>query len=391
MADREPTLQDLANEATRRFEAGDHAAAQRLCRQILDEDPNQSQVMTLLGVSELTTGRIGEAVAAFENAIEVDPDNAVARQHLDTIARDREAAKDSPYFKEYMSLRPIYMDYPRRISIETVGRCNATCHFCPLGELDRRFTGMPDELFDKVIADLKEIPLEVPITIMPNLVNEPFMDRQMLDRLETINRELPQADLHIFTNFNVLPSDFFERIPQIANLNTINVSFNAANRQEYERVMGIDFDRTIDNLSRFMALNRERKVLSGPFILSRVADLTERDADFEPQCREVFRDFVLGEDYRTHVKNRTDWLGSVATEQSQIPYTLPCGAWFDINVFCTGLVPHCCMDAKGEYAIGDVTKSSVLEIYNSPRFRTYRETLTSRETAHPCSRCALLQ
>jgi hypothetical protein len=391
MADREPTRQDMANEATRRFEAGDHAAAQRLCRQILDDDPKQSQVLTLLGASELATGRIGEAVAAFENAVEVDPDNAVAQQHLDTIARDREAATESPYFKEYMALRPIYMDYPRRISIETVGRCNATCDFCPQGELDRRFTGMPDELFDKVIADLKDIPTDVPITIMPNLVNEPFMDRQMLDRLQTINRELPQADLHIFTNFNVLPSDFFERIPGIANLNTINVSFNAANQEEYERVMGIDFARTIDNLSRFMALNRERKVLSGPFILSRVADLTERDDAFAPQCRKLFPDFAAGEDYRTHVKNRTDWLGSIATEQSQIPYTLPCGAWFDINVFCTGLVPHCCMDAKGDYAIGDVTRASLLEIYNSPRFRTYRETLTSRETAHPCNRCALLQ
>jgi len=77
--------------------------------------------------------------------------------------------------------------------------------------------------------------------------------------------------------------------------------------------------------------------------------------------------------------------------QSRKPNELPCNAWFDINIFCNGIVPHCCMDATGKFAIGDARESSVLEIYNSEEFRFLRENLSTRESAFPCNSCSLLQ
>ncbi len=66
-------------------------------------------------------------------------------------------------------------------------------------------------------------------------------------------------------------------------------------------------------------------------------------------------------------------------------------AWFDLDITCTGTVLHCCMDAHGDYAIGDITGSSVLDVYNSPGFKAYRESLVSRESVHPCNTCSLYQ
>ncbi|MEE2688935.1 MAG: SPASM domain-containing protein [Pseudomonadota bacterium] len=391
MSRHENNLQALANLAMQQYEAGKIEQARRTCLDILATSPGETQVLTLLGLTERARYHIPNAQEAFRRAIEVDPTNETARHHLDTIEQARLDAKDTPYFREYLAQKPIYMDFPRRIAIETVGRCNAHCDFCPHSDLERRFSGMSDDLFGKIIDDLAAIPTHVPIMIMPNLVNEPFMDRQMMDRLETINQSLPQAKIYIFTNFNVLPKDFFSRIYDITNLSGINVSFNAANAAEYKQSMGIDFDRTVSNLRALMAKNRERRLLERPLTLSRVANLTARDTVYHDECRQVFSDFEEHTDYITHVKNRANWLGDIQSAQSEIPFWQPCGAWFDLNIFCNGTVPHCCMDSKGKYAIGDANADNLLDIYNAPGFRKYRETMTSRVRAEPCRCCALMQ
>lgn len=58
----------------------------------------------------------------------------------------------------FKNLQYKYMDYPDEITLETTGKCNARCNFCPHSKLDRRFTDMDDSLFFKIIGDLKEIP-----------------------------------------------------------------------------------------------------------------------------------------------------------------------------------------------------------------------------------------
>ena len=384
-------LQGLADLANKHYEANDIECARSFCLEILMLSPNQPQILALLGLIERRQNSVAKAEECFRRAIEIDPQNKIALYHLESIRQVRQDTQKSSYYREYLAQRPLYMDFPRRISIETVGRCNASCNFCPHGELERRFTGMTDELFDKIIGDLSAIPKEIPITIMPNLVNEPFMDRQMLNRLQKINQALPQARIYIFTNFNVLPHDFFERIYDIVNLDGINVSFNAANEVEYVESMGIDFNRTVANLRNLLTINNEQRFLKQPLILSRVADLTERDQVYEEQCRNIFAEFEEQKDFIIHVKNRADWLGSIQSKQSEIPFSQPCGAWFDINVFCNGTVPHCCMDSKGDYAIGDASHENLLDIYNAPGFRKYRETMLAREMAEPCCHCALMQ
>ncbi|MFC1491983.1 SPASM domain-containing protein [Nitrospinota bacterium] len=98
-----------------------------------------------------------------------------------------------------------------------------------------------------------------------------------------------------------------------------------------------------------------------------------------------------GVDYISHVKIRSNWLGATDDIQSPIPYALPCGSWFDINILCTGVVPLCCMDSNGDYAIGNVNENTVLEIYNKERFKNLRENEVSRESVFPCNTCANIQ
>ncbi|MDP6925636.1 MAG: SPASM domain-containing protein, partial [Rhodospirillales bacterium] len=100
---------------------------------------------------------------------------------------------------------------------------------------------------------------------------------------------------------------------------------------------------------------------------------------------------TLGKDFVTWVKNRASWLETIPEKQSSIPHEFPCNAWFDINIFCDGVVPHCCMDATGKYSIGNVKTSSILAIYNDVSFKYLRSQMAIREDVYPCNSCSLLQ
>lgn len=354
-------------------------------------NPNHPDSLCLRGIVYLNENQLSAAAEYFKRTLDFVPNHQTAKLHLDQIDQQKLIDRSSSYVTNYISNQAAFQDFPRNIGIETVGRCNANCSFCPHESLDRKFSEMDDALFDKIIGDLAEIPANIPINIFPNLVNEPFMDRKIFPRLAKINQCLPHATIEIFTNLNILPRDFFEKVAQLSNLRPFNVSFNAANESEYNSSMKIDFQRTVDNLEKFMNFNRREKLFEGPLVLSRVASLTAADDHYVEECARLFSKFSPGKDFVAWVKNRANWLGESGKDQSQIPKQMPCNAWFDINIFCDGLVPHCCMDATGEYAIGNVKNSSILEIYNNPKFSFMRTLLTAREGVHPCNECSLLQ
>lgn len=381
-------LDDFLAHARAALERGDSKATLETCARALEAFPKDFGILEIRAVAEGREGRYLAAGRTVDEMLALRPGDRVAIGLQADIAELVRTSQRHPYTQRYLANRARHLDFPRTISIETTGRCNAKCNFCPAPELERRAEGMSDELFQKVIRDIGEIPPDVPVNINTNVVNEPFMDKKMFPRLRYINENLPKARLQIYSNFNVLPRNFMAEFRRLKNLGNLNISFNAANKRDYESVMHIDFDRTVRHLKTFLADNRRDRFLQTPVILSRVADNTIGDEIFAEQCREIFSEFEEGVDYRSYVKRRVTWLGDTHVQQGDVPYFLPCDAWLDINIMCTGIVPLCCLDAEADYAIGDVNKQTVLEIYNTPRFRRLREHHLQRESLDPCGSCS---
>lgn len=377
--------------ATQALEDGKLETVVGICEDFLTHQPDNLNLLVLLARVEARQTKYISANKHFQRIIELAPGQAWARELLDKAMAEQKIAEVYPPIVEFLTERHVYMDYPRNIGIETVGRCNANCGFCPHEELDRKQLEMSDFLFEKILTELTQIPPDLPIKIFPNLINEPFMDKKIFDRLKRINTALPRADIHIFTNLNVRPKNFIEKLSEIDNIDTINISFNAANKHDYTASMRLDFDRTVDNIRELMSEHRARNLYRGGVILSRVKDGTAKDDEFESQCTALFCEFESGKEFLPHAKPRTNFLGSVAEDQSPIPYAFSCGAWLDINIMCDGVVPFCCMDAKGDYPLGNANQESILELYNAPSFRSLREDAPPRESIHPCNTCSLMQ
>lgn len=370
---------------------GQLGAAKVLVQQLQQLRPMDAEVDLLAATCEFHSGHPSIARSLVFKAGHAAPDlDKVKAALADYNLLERNLAANA-YRNAFLVWRNRYMDFPMNIQLETAGRCNAKCDFCPHSELDRKLEVMSDALFEKIINDAGMIPQSSPLNFFMNVVNEPFMDKKIFSRMQMLNDRIPHATIGMYTNMNVMPPLFFEKLSKIKKITYWNVSFNAANKEEYEKSMVIDFGRTVANIKRFLHENRMNKIIDGPIYLSRIGNGGEADSRFMEECKALFAEYDCGKDFIPECRNRADWFGLVgANGQSKVPSLMPCYQWFNISIHCNGIVPHCCMDAKGEFPFGDVNKNSLLGVYNSPHFRNLRENVISRDVIYPCNSCALL-
>ena len=272
-----------------------------------------------------------------------------------------------------------YMDYPAHVHMETFSHCNAACYFCPYPQLERKGTVMPDELVEKIVGDLTDIPRERSFQLSPFKVNEPFLDLRIFEILSLINEKLPNARLTLTTNATPLTE---AKLEKVRNLGYLWISVNEHCAEMYERTMGLPFERTMD---RFQMIH-DRKASGGlpmRIVLSRVGDGSGVDQEFE---RWVQRKFPL---FEAFIFQRGAWIGQVDVDVGEVP-NVGCMRWFDISIVSNGVVAHCCMDGGAKWPIGDAKTQHVLEIYNSLEYRKLRERTVSRLHVEPCNRCTFL-
>lgn len=279
-----------------------------------------------------------------------------------------------------------YMDYPSEISIETTGKCNSKCKFCPHDELVRKNVYMQDELFMKIINDLKEIPNHIRYNISPFKVNEPLMDPNFFKRVEMINRELPNVGVRFFSNFNMANEDTVKKIGKIKNLSSIYISVNSLDVDEYKDVMSLSLNKTIKNIKILLEYNKKYKYVD-KISLGRVGDGTFRDRRFIDSASELFKEW--NSEFEIQVLKRVEWIDHIENRDDK-PIELPCNRWFELSITCTGAVSLCCMDGKCQFSIGDVNNQSVLEVYNDYKYKQLRLKCPKRKYFYPCKVCSAM-
>jgi len=276
-----------------------------------------------------------------------------------------------------------YMDWPAHVHLETFAKCNAACSFCPYPGLERKNEKMPDGLIEKVINDLMDIPQTLPFQLSPFKVNEPFLDNRLFDVLSTINAKLPNATIALTTNASPLTQDKLNRLKSVRNLGYLWISFNDHRPEEYEKTMKLPYRRTIERLDMLHA-GKARGDIPFRVVLSRVGDAGPADSEF---CKWVAERYPQ---FETSIFARGGWIGQVDIGMQLEAPPVACVRWFDLSITATGVVAHCCMDGQAAYPIGDVSSQHVLEIYNSPHYRSLREKLITRQETEPCNQCSFL-
>lgn len=284
---------------------------------------------------------------------------------------------------EYMRQKSPYMEYPSHVHLEMMAKCNAACVFCPYPVLDRQGTKMPDELIDKVLTELEEIPKHISFQLSPFKVSEPFLDVRLFDVLRRINERLPNAKITLTSNATPITQGKLDELRKIQHIEYLWISFNHHEKEGYEATMKLPYERTIERLKLIHRYKQEGRMYF-PIVLSRVGDGSADDQAFIRFVQSEFPAFSFS------IFPRGDWLGqSGATTNFPVP-NMGCKRWFELSITATGEVAHCCMDGQAKWPIGNVRDHTVLEIYNSPHYRRLREDTMTRMSEEPCNKCSFM-
>lgn len=257
---------------------------------------------------------------------------------------------------------------PLSIAIETTGFCNASCVMCPYPTTKRPKGIMKTAVFNRVVNRLVEEKIPV-VAIFLNGMGDPLTDPDIFERIKILRSH--KFFVRFSTNGALLDEDKARRLIK-SGVNEINISFNGADKETYEKVMKLNFDLTMRNIKNLLRLKKE---LSSPYPVVRISSvLLEANADQVKRHLAYWRPLVES----VSVVQSHEWGGDVIVNSphkaKKMEKIWPCRSlWKHIYISYTGQVYLCCVDYDGKFVIGDINKQTFREIWTGPKISAIRQ------------------
>lgn len=278
---------------------------------------------------------------------------------------------ETPVRNFFLSLhRKEVPPFPDTVLLETQSGCNGFCVFCPYEEIkDSMPKGrMDDDLFERIVDELGRHKAK---KVIPCFINEPLLDKMLLERLAHIRARTPSTEISLTTNASVLTGEKARRIIGNDLADEINISFQGISRETYERSMkGLSFARTMENVRTLLTLRGKRK-RPRVTITSVETHVVEKEL---ARAAGFWR--ALGTEFRSlRFETRSGDVdeGLVPHRRHLMPFPF-CRRPFNTMVITfDGLVPICCVDYTRKTVLGDAKKTSLSEIWNGQKFLAVRK------------------
>lgn len=292
------------------------------------------------------------------------------------------------------------MRRPKSIYIEPTNVCNLLCRFCfqYSGSMTRPKGFMELETFKKVVDDVKGF--------KPELVLHHSGESLLHPKLFEFIRYAKNKDLTvgITTNGILLAKDNFGMLDN--GIDTINISLGGADEADYAAVRpGAEFAVVMDNIRRIVAEKLKRNAKTKIFVN---IVKTKHNSNKIHTIRK-YLSTIEGIDGLI-VRGLVDWSGGVEVSDMRpiiralikpaiyykrmlklaLKGTLCESSIESAAVLWDGTVVPCCFDYNGKLAMGNITESSFITIYNGERAETLRRILCSFTATkhHPtCGPC----
>lgn len=353
-----------------------------------------------------------EAADIDEAATAVLPD---PRRYFESVCADRSPAAETD---------------PVCLYLETTNRCNLLCETCPrtFEELEPP-ADMSWELFTKIVDQYPNIS-----RVVLHGIGEPMM----VAELPAMVRYLKARGTYVLFNTNgTLMREKKSRELIEAGLDELRISLDAAEPKTFEMVRGRDlFDRIVSNVKSFVALKKEMGAdkprlslwLTGlretmqqlPAFIQLAHEIGVPEVHLQ---RLVFPDagFGLARSESSLFERRDVEEGAYLLEAERIaaqlgvmfdasgaaepevslrrgegdaPWSLCRRPWSLMYFTAHGRALPCCvapfsMRGYENFTLGDARKDTLLEIWNSPAYQSFRRELLSQNPPKACEGCGL--
>ncbi len=321
---------------------------------------------------------------------------------------------------------------PVCLYLEVTNRCNLLCTTCPRTYVELEPPAdMSWDLFRRIVDQVPEVSRAV-----MHGVGEPMLVRN----LPKMVRYLKDRGVYVLFNTNgTVLNEKNGRALVDAGLDELRVSLDASNAKSYLKVRGKDyFNRILKNVKAFRAM-QEREGHSKPRVSAWLTGLKETVEELpafvriaaEIGVKEVYLQRLVFFDHDTVGLARPDQalfeqmakdeahyleeaesvaksLGltfsasgaasepgmSLAKKRDDNPWSLCRRPWTVMYFTANGRALPCCIAPFSQhgyenYTLGDATQESLREIWNGPRYQSFREGLLSDTPPQACANCGL--
>lgn len=264
---------------------------------------------------------------------------------------------------------------PLMISVEVTSRCNLNCPFCLVGMqnslpstehdlLPRGLGNMEFSLYEKIVADSVAFGIQ---TMQLHFQGEPLLHKQLPDMIRLAKEKGMKTQL--FTNGLPLTPKMADLILK-AGLDMMRFSVDGATQEIYgKNRVGGKFDKVHQNMKMMVEMTKERKA---PIRLEwQMIGMRNNEHEI-PMAEKMAAD--MGINFFVKSFAVTDPKAVPLNKKFQRKLHLkPCmDVYRAVFVYYTGQVVPCCYDLDGKAIVGDLTKQSLTEVWESATFRDLR-------------------
>jgi len=284
---------------------------------------------------------------------------------------------------------PVVATLPRSLYLETTNRCDSKCQTCI-----RTFQSLEPPA-DLTLAQVKAIAEQFPVLerVVLHGIGEPLLNTEIFEIVAYLKSRAPTV---LFNSDAIsLTAERARRLIE-SGLDEYRVSLDAATRETYRRLRGVDqFDRVVANVRRLVELERERgrsvPRVSLWFTASR-ANLDELPAFVQLAAEGLAH--TLGLALRASGLT-TPLVSLTGGAPSPRPWAGCQRPWTLSYVTANGNVLPCCISpwvARNYQALilGNALAEPFADIWNGERYRRFRINFESASPPDPCRGCGLL-
>jgi radical SAM protein with 4Fe4S-binding SPASM domain len=283
--------------------------------------------------------------------------------------------KAQEYLVHRISPAETYSDllsFPRYLEIETVNACNARCPMCTINDWHHDSQPMTEELFTKVAAEaIAHAPEIKRVSLYRN--GEPLLDPKLAHRTALLKKSGIKS-VAISTNVSLLNEKRSQELLE-AGLDIIIMSIDSLKKEVYESIRKkLLFEEVMANALRFIELrNRIRPQTK---IWLRMIRQSSNKNEW-PEYEAYWHSRLSSNDrvYYHHIFNWGGQLNGYKPLAPSLEPQLPCVAlWSLLVILCNGDVPLCNVDYNNRFPLGNVTNSSIADLWRS-KLQQHRQEL----------------
>ena len=274
------------------------------------------------------------------------------------------------------------------VQIQTTSTCNGKCIICPYkgSWFDTNPGRMTDELFQKILNDVNDYDPKFSGVFCPYLCNEPFADRMLAEKASMIANQLYKPQLEISTNLTMASNAQIDKLLKVYENNDwrgrMMISHHGTNKVTYERIMGLPYGKALNKMKYLI------KKAEGRLPIWIHTAVSSRDQTYEVSTpAAIYRhwmDFLIDNDLPTNKITvhplqfhsragnvpTNDWDYSKEVRQIGPEHPFDCPRIHgNLHVLYTGEVVLCCCDYQKQTVMGDLSKQTIKEFFDSEAWK----------------------